>query len=221
MVVYEARNKVNGKVYVGKTIFTLAKRRQEHEALALRGNPSAVFLRALRKYGFDAFKWRVLVIEDNDDDLNESERVCIKALKTRVPGGYNLTDGGDGGQGYKHTKESRDKISKACIGKPAPNKGIPHTRETKKKISEAAKGRVAWNKGVPSGETTVPKGCSFKGRKHTDEAKAKMKIGCAKRPKPSSEAIMKTKTTKRVKFWIKRLQKKWQTMQHEGRVLWG
>ena len=36
----------------------------------------------------------------------------------------NMTDGGDGTHGFKHSQETKDKISKSQQGKPAWNKGI-------------------------------------------------------------------------------------------------
>jgi len=50
--------------------------------------------------------------------------------------------------GYKHTVETRAKMSKTRKGRPALNKGVPHSEETKRKISESNKGNPAWNKGI-------------------------------------------------------------------------
>jgi len=59
----------------------------------------------------------------------------------------NLTEGGEGDSGYKHTEESKLAMSKARRGKPSGRKGLPspmkgvaRTQETKDKIASALKG---------------------------------------------------------------------------------
>ena len=152
--VYLVRNRVNGKGYVGKTMKTMGKRKRSHEKDTRRGS-SCYFHNALRKYGFDIFEWRMLIEDDNEEELNESEVACIKMFKTKSPNGYNLTDGGDGAtgcfvyedtiikikearKGYRHSEETKAKISKANKGL---RKGSHHSRETKAKISKANKGK--------------------------------------------------------------------------------
>ncbi len=132
MIVYLARNTVNGKGYVGQTTHTLAYRRKCHKADAQRGS-DLVFSRALRKYGMDAFEWSVLMMEENKGDLNESEQVCIKLLKTHVSEhGYNLAKGGNSCSGYHHTKETRRKMGEG-------NKGKVITKEAREQTSKTLK----------------------------------------------------------------------------------
>ena len=186
-VVYQVRNKINGKCYIGKTMLSMEKRRKDHETDAAKDN-GFVFHRALRKYGFDAFEWKVLMTEDNEDDLNESEIVCIKGFKTKVPNGYNVADGGNGGstllEGH-HTPETIAKMSDVAKARTKnPMQGRHHSEEAKAKIRAKALGRTAWNKGIPSGVTTVPDGCTFEGRKHTEESKELMSKAKKGKPKP-------------------------------------
>jgi len=197
--IYVARCKVNRKPYVGKTMYTMEGRRKEHERDASNGS-ILLFHRALRKYGFHNFEWKVLMGSDDLEDLRDSEIVMIKQLKSRSPNGYNMTDGGDGGDtfsGKHHSPEARAKISESNKGRVASNRGIPHTEETKVKIREATKGRVAWNKGIPNlalkGKTPP---CSFRGRKHTKETKELLRenhLG-KKHTKETKAKISKSKT---------------------------
>ena len=116
----------------------------------------------------------------------------------------NITDGGEGSSGRKHTEDSKKKISKSlkdninASGSEPYNKGktglYKHTEETKKILSELNRGKIPWNKGKSglqkhSDETKDKLSVMFKGRlgrdmkgsnntmygrKHSDETKKKM-----------------------------------------------
>ena len=93
--------------------------------------------------------------------------------------------------GYKHTKEAKIKMSENKTGKP--RNGNPenwkHTEETKKKLSLSLKGKPSWNKGTKGimkpNKTSFKKGQIpwMKGRKHTLEAKNKLRENNLKYPK--------------------------------------
>ena len=51
MIIYEARNKINGKRYIGQTIHTLEERKRGH----ISSMCCSYFRRALDKYGVDSF----------------------------------------------------------------------------------------------------------------------------------------------------------------------
>ena len=77
----------------------------------------------------------------NDDLLNTLEINAIAEFKILHKGKrpkFNFTDGGDGSNGYKHSKEVVDKISKHNAKY---WKGKKRDEKTKKKISKALKGR--------------------------------------------------------------------------------
>lgn len=61
-------------------------------------------------------KLEVLVYADWDY-LVELERKAIQKFNTRAPNGYNLTDGGDGAPGYKHSDEAREAFRQRAIGR--------------------------------------------------------------------------------------------------------
>lgn len=85
---------VSQKGYVGKTIGKLEYRKQSHFKAADGG--VWAFHCAIRKYGWDAFKWTILTEDDDDEFLCFMEQKWIKRIGTKSPNGYNLTDGGDG-----------------------------------------------------------------------------------------------------------------------------
>ena len=142
--VYRAKNKVNGKCYVGQTTKTMRERRKGHERRT-QEQSLAPFHCAIRKYGFDAFEWKVLMRSSDPDDLKESEIVMIRQLKSKAPNGYNLTDGGEGTVGIVHSEEYKkrhSRIMKEVLASPeirakigASHKNRPKSEEQKKKTS--------------------------------------------------------------------------------------
>lgn len=150
--VYLARCKVNGKGYIGFT-FDLEKRKGWHRKDAEENGSGLLFHNAIRKHGWDSFEWSIL-FEDDDNDrewLGWWEQKFIKKLNTKMPNGYNMTDGGDGVRGWEHSSEWREKRRKTQLGvKPSIETrrkmsawqiGKVLSEETKKKISEAKRGK--------------------------------------------------------------------------------
>ena len=122
----------NGKLYIGITSLTAAKRLSPHVADMLRGSKCAVH-QALRKYGRNV-KLMALAQGVAPNEAKDLEIWWISQLSTMAPDGYNLTVGGDGAVGYRQTDDARVKMSKAQIGK-------KHTAETKAKISKTETGK--------------------------------------------------------------------------------
>ncbi len=111
-VVYLIQNQINGKRYVGKTTQTLKQRMTGH----LYGNLCVD--KAIEKYEIENFRYGIIKTCATEAELNAAERHFIIVLKTKAPYGYNLTDGGDGASGWKHTPEACAKISAALTGRP-------------------------------------------------------------------------------------------------------
>ena len=112
MIVYRAVNKINGKVYIGKTIGKLNRRIASHLK-----SKSGIFPRALRKYGVESFEFSIIDIAYNMEVLHEKEKYWIRYYESKVPNGYNLTDGGEGMAGYKYPEETIKKKSNSMKGK--------------------------------------------------------------------------------------------------------
>lgn len=134
MEIYKVTNLVNGKCYIGKTVYNLEHRKKQH--LNARYRRKYAFYNALNKYGLSNFKWETIDCCDSEDKLNELEMFYIKEFNTLAPNGYNLSLGGDGQSGYRHTEESKLKMSIARKGVPRK----PHSQSTKKKLSESMMG---------------------------------------------------------------------------------
>lgn len=98
-VIYKVTNILNNKIYIGKTIQKLDKRKNAHFNISKKSN--TYFHNAIKKYGEENFVWEILE-ETSKNNLNELESFYISQNKDNC---YNLTKGGDGCLGYKFNKE--------------------------------------------------------------------------------------------------------------------
>ena len=77
IIIYKATNIKNGKIYIGLTTKTLEERIKHHKRDSLRMD--TYFYRAIKKHGFDSFKWEVI---DNSaksiQELEDLEKYYIK-----------------------------------------------------------------------------------------------------------------------------------------------
>lgn len=102
---------------------------------------------------------------------------------------WNLTDGGEGMLGHKHSPTSLAKISstRRFLAKLIPNYGTSDL--ARRAASQRLKGEVPWNKGVPRSEETKRKiretrqlnnsnkpTIGFSGRKHNSTSKEKVSL---------------------------------------------
>ena len=122
----------SGKCYIGQT--TRPKfRRNEHLSRAYNGS-ELPFHRAIRKYGIDSFEYSVLSnvtsqdIDTLSEVLNNLEQYYIIKFNSKVPTGYNASDGGEGNLGVILSEQTRINMSKA-------KKGHKVSEETRKKMS--------------------------------------------------------------------------------------
>lgn len=190
--IYVTKNLINGKRYVGQhTTYNL------DDGYVGSGK---LLLRAIKKYGIENFNCRHCCYCEDKDSLNEAEKYWIAYWDT-INKGYNLTQGGEGTNGLKLSKEQRNKLRKAHLGKALskqhrknisisitgennPFYGKKHSEETKLKISLRRRGIVAHNKGVPlTDEHKLKLSNKMKGRvsprkgiKFTEEQKLKSSL---------------------------------------------
>ena len=145
----------SGKAYIGQTINSFTKRKANHKWDARCGS-SYPFHRAIRKYGAENIKWKIIARADNIAALNAAEIAAIAEHSTLSPDGYNMRAGGE--SGGAHTAEVRAKISAKAKARfaamtdeekaewsakmhapPRAKKGVPKSAETRAKMSAAAK----------------------------------------------------------------------------------
>ena len=126
--VYEhTRNDTNQIFYVGKG--KVGSRRSK-----TRNGRNQYWHNVVNKAGFTAHKKIVEIIDEELSFLIEIERISqLRELGFKL---CNITDGGDGVSGYKHTNEARAKMSEKKTGV----KLEPFSEEHKQKMSKAAMG---------------------------------------------------------------------------------
>jgi group I intron endonuclease len=136
MIIYLVTNLINQMKYVGQTIRTLKQRKSSHLSSSKKG--STYYLhRAIRKYGAENFKWEVIYNASSEEELNEKETFFIKEYNTNSQDGYNLTEGGRGIRGWKHSELTKEKIKQCAIKNNSAQylKKFVQSEEGRKKIS--------------------------------------------------------------------------------------
>lgn len=104
--IYKITNKINKKVYIGKTVRQPEIRWKEH--LTDTRHPDLPLQKAFKKYGRESFTFEI--IEEVDDNLlNELEIYYIKQFNS-FEKGYNATVGGEGGASHILSKEQQELI---------------------------------------------------------------------------------------------------------------
>ena len=87
MIVYEIKNKINGKSYIGQ---------HASDDLSNYWGSGNLIKSAINKYGIDNFDRVILERCVSKEELNEREKYWIDKNNT-IKNGYNLTEGGTGG----------------------------------------------------------------------------------------------------------------------------
>lgn len=165
--IYVILNKINGKMYVGKT--NNCTRRFGKHIRAANGDKwerRCAIHRALRKYGINNFIFTTIQIFANEIDCFEAEKYWIKYFNSNDEKfGYNLTEGGEGASGWVPSAETKQKMREKATGR-------QHTPETIEKLKQ----RKQSLPGVMPVNLEQLRTMNI-GRKHTDEARKNMSEG--------------------------------------------
>lgn len=106
--IYKIRNKINGKIYIGKSV-NLQSRKNSHFYLLRKQKHGNIHLqRSFNKYGAENFEFSIIEIV-NEEFLNEKEIYYIKELKPE----YNIMKEAD--NKLRMAQSSKDKLSKFQI----------------------------------------------------------------------------------------------------------
>lgn len=131
--IYQFTNKINGKIYIGKSVNLKMRIKNYKYSKTL----DQVISRAVKKYGWENFNIDILHYYDDPVDkweLLALETAFIDAENSLVPNGYNVCLFGNDATGCKHSSETIEKRRQSNLGK-------KRTEEQKKVMSDVRKGK--------------------------------------------------------------------------------
>lgn len=156
-------------------------------------------LNKIRKLMSLGLKPIIAKVEENVSDVDAIDFECLLIAEMRDIGIQltNMTDGGDGAQGYKHTEEHKQIMRELFAGRIFTEE---HRRAMSKPKSEDGRANIAKARLTttyrPSQETKqktsealLGRASPMKGRKQSEEAKAKMSAWRKGRTKPKVECV--------------------------------
>lgn len=165
--IYKITNEIDGKIYIGK-----------HQTKDLDDGymgSGKHLRRAIDKYGIENFDKEILHIFDNEDEMNTKEAELVTDEFVKEDTNYNLCPGGQGGWGYVIKNRLHNSFSK---NKKSHEIAMKRSMDTRKKLQNDE----TWSKKKSSNMSIGMKKYfaagnepSFKGKKHTEETKQKMR----------------------------------------------
>ena len=127
--IYKTTNLINGKIYIGQHMGRKFDKYYYGSGIVIK--------RAIKKYGRENFKVKILYRAKIYKRLSEAEIIFIDIYNSTNPKiGYNRTLGGEGGTlGRRHTEKEKIKVSNSL-------KGHFVSEETRIKLSKSQKGII-------------------------------------------------------------------------------
>lgn len=133
IVIYKAKFP-NGKVYIGKSKNFESRKMSHFYNSNYKKTTSTKMKRAINKYGFDNIKWEIIFESDDIDIINEKEKEYIIFFDS-IKNGYNISNGGDGGDTISNNVRKIDIIRQQLKSKGIdPEKYVAITDELKSEI---------------------------------------------------------------------------------------
>src|SRR5574337_1712749 len=152
--------------HVGKGLFK--------RCFEFRANRNPFYRNIVRKYGMDNIIVSTITC-DSEREALDLEIAMIAEFKKQGVILTNMTDGGEGVSGFKHSEEHRRSLRKRMVGN-AYAKGRVLTEEHKRKIGLASKGRTV----KFSEEARQNMSIAQKARVLSEDAKARISAGALK-----------------------------------------
>lgn len=178
--IYQIRNTVNGKLYIGSAVNFLGRCRQHRHDLRHGKHGNSILQRAWRKYGATAFVFSKLLVCSKTNLLFYEQR----ALDALNPD-YNICLVAGNSLGLKRSKEARARIGAAARGRPTSALQKRRTSETHKGKPKSAEHRAKISAALAGRKPAV----NFAGRKHTAETRAKMSAAKKGRASPNMARV--------------------------------
>lgn len=163
---YEIVHVCSGRRYIGSAV-NIDKRWREHVRQLSTGKHHSKFMqRVWNKDGKDSFRFSVLIWCARAD-LLFYEQLCLDSFKPE----FNSAPVAGSQLGYRHSDETRRRMSQSRPKDFSPMTGKTHTAETRARISASRKGKGG---GPRSPERLAKIGAAHKGRPKSAEHRAKI-----------------------------------------------
>lgn len=191
-VIYQIKNKENGKVYIGSTTDWEQRKSRHIKDLKNGSHHNIILQRAWRKYGKNSFSFGV--IEEVENPKQKEQEILDNRKPFPNNGGYNISSSASGGDLISNhpNKEEIDKRKAEKVRKRIKNLS---EQERKEKYGRKEDKNGNWKGGVYEKKTTCKCGnnkdyyakkCEecydktgknnpFYGKSHTEESKNKIK----------------------------------------------
>lgn len=219
--IYKITNNKNNKIYIGQTIKQRpTDRYSQHRYLATHPQQEkgmSYLHKAMNKYGLENFSFEVIEQIDNSQ-LNTKQQYWIQYYDSMIPNGYNMTEGGEGTQGYSRQQSIEERLKRQQSNK----KYYAEHPEVKqqigkrtKKLWENTQYRQKVTEGVHKFYNQHPdifKGQNnpFYGKHHTEQSLQKIKEAAKKRQLPIAQLDKDTLETIKVYDGVKVAQRELQ-----------
>jgi group I intron endonuclease len=185
--IYQIRNLVNGKRYIGSAVDMGMRFHGHRSDLRLAKHANRYLQAAWNKHGEEKFAFEIVLLCDKSNLILYEQIVMdfIRASDRRF--GYNIRKMAESNLGLVASEETRRKISSVVRGR-------RHTEDAKKKISDKNKGKKRPQHVIQILKETH-RGNKYRvGKKHTPESIALMSInrigkGTGKRPASTGQNI--------------------------------
>lgn len=138
--IYRIKNTITGKCYIGSAVDIKDRWDKHNNALNKNKHHSIKLQRSYNKHGVNNFIFEIIKeCEPVKEIMLEREQHYID-LYDSYYNGYNCTKNAGSTLGYRHTDDTKKKISIKQTGK-------KHSEETKLIWSQQRKGKNVWSKG--------------------------------------------------------------------------
>lgn len=175
----------NGKIYIGKTV-DFRRRFTEHKYCEKKIKGRCYFQYVIKKYGWDAFDIEILEIFKNfnrnkdNQALIDKETYYIELFNSTDRNiGYNLCNSSNDRTGILHSEESKEKMSKAKLGKTCSEETKEKMKQSKLGCSLSIKHKESISQGnigkICSDEKRKALRVSNLGQSRSEETKEKMR----------------------------------------------
>lgn len=113
--VYQIRNTINDKIYIGSSTNIFKRFRQHYDDIRKQKHRNVHMLQEYNKYGLDVFEWSVLEVVEQKDDLYNREQYWLDITRS-YDTGYNEHPKAGTSKGYKFRDGLHEKLSEAHKG---------------------------------------------------------------------------------------------------------